>query len=86
MTPELQKYYEDSFSTFATDGWKHQLEDLRAMRDAYANLAGINTAEQLWFRKGQIDILDTMLNRHEAMEMAHATILSEEVTKIEEQE
>ncbi len=86
MTPELQKYYEDSFTTFASDGWQHQLEDLRAMRDSCANLGGINTAEQLWFRKGQLDVLDVFINRREAMEMAHATILAEEAVSHEEQE
>lgn len=58
MNKELEKYYEERFSMMASEGWKHLIEDAQIMKENYSNIASINTAEELHFRKGQLDILD----------------------------
>lgn len=70
MDNKLQEYYEESFSTFATKGWKFLEEDMKELRKAVDNLSAIKTEQELWFRKGQLDILDLFLTRKETCEQA----------------
>jgi len=62
MDQETQKYYDNYFSLFMTDGWKQLVEDFSG------NVANINSveatkdAEDLQFRKGQLNILAYLLN------------------------
>lgn len=62
MDQETQKYYDNYFSLFMTDGWKQLVEDFSS------NVANINSveatkdAEDLQFRKGQLNILAYLLN------------------------
>ena len=62
MNQETQKYYDNYFSLFMTDGWKQLTEDFSG------NVANINSvestkdAEDLQFRKGQLNILAYLLN------------------------
>jgi len=59
---ENQAYYDNYFSLFMTDGWKQLMEDFGS------NVANINSveatkdAEDLQFRKGQLNILAHLLN------------------------
>lgn len=62
MDKETQEYYDNYFSLFMTDGWK------QLMQDFGSNVANINSveatkdAEELQFRKGQLNILAHLLN------------------------
>lgn len=57
MDKALQKYYEDRFSMMATQGWQDLLEDAEKMIETYDNVAALDTIENLYFKKGQLDIL-----------------------------
>lgn len=61
MDQELQKYYEDRFSTMATQGWKDFIEDVQNMYDTYNKLHTAETFEEFHKRKGQLDILQWIL-------------------------
>lgn len=62
MDQELQKYYDDRFSMFVTPGWKDLLEDLQAMLEQYEDITKIGDEQTLWYRKGQVDILQYLLS------------------------
>lgn len=66
MKPELQKYYEDRFTTMATQGWVDLIEDVEAMIAATEKLGGIETIEQLHFKKGELSILYWLKNLKDA--------------------
>ena len=53
----LQHYYESMEEMFTTPGWKYLLEDLQRIYEIAHTIEGIETAEQLHYRRGQIDIL-----------------------------
>jgi hypothetical protein len=53
----LQKYYEDRFSMMTTEGWKDLVADAQVMLDTYNTLESVSTEKDLWFKKGQLDIL-----------------------------
>jgi hypothetical protein len=78
---ETQKYYDNYFSLFMTDGWKQLMEDFGG------NVANINSveatkdAEDLQFRKGQLNLLAHLLNLENIM-----TTNYEEATKAPEED
>lgn len=67
---ELQQYYEEQFSMFSTKGWRDFIEDQQTLYDAIDDLSSVENVETLYFRKGQIDILNLILERRKAFESA----------------
>ena len=57
MSPELQKYYEERFSTMATEGWKDLMEDIDNMINSLNNISTIPDEKSLQFKKGELSIL-----------------------------
>jgi hypothetical protein len=57
MSPELQKYYEERFSTMATVGWKDLMEDIDNMINSLNNISTIPDEKSLQFKKGELSIL-----------------------------
>lgn len=68
MEQSLAKYYEEQFSMFSTDGWKDLMEDLEKLKQQVENIRTVEDAQQLYYRQGQLDILDLMLNRKKTCE------------------
>lgn len=54
---DLQHYYESMEEMFTTPGWEYMLEDLQKIYEHAHTIEGIETMEQLNYRRGQIDIL-----------------------------
>lgn len=71
MDKELQKYYEDRFSMMATQGWADFNEDVKNIFNAVNNLAPIVNEQDLFFRKGQLDILQWVLTLRESSAQAY---------------
>lgn len=78
MAPELQKYYEESFNMMATDGWANLMEDLNKLKDSLNNLSLVTDTQDLYFRKGQIDILDLILKRKDTCEQVYEELQNED--------
>lgn len=70
MNQELQRYYEARFSTLATEGWKDLMEDTEALLVSVSSLKDVKDLEDLYFKKGQIDILNWLLNLKAVSEQA----------------
>jgi hypothetical protein len=77
MSPDLQKYYEESFSMYASKGWTYLIEDLQKIKDNVNNLSLVPDAHDLFFRKGQLDILALILNRKESFDKAYKELQDE---------
>jgi hypothetical protein len=77
LTPELQKYYEEQFSMFATAGWKDLLEDLKVLEDSVNTLSTVDNEQTLFFRKGQLDILELLFQRKAMCEKAYEDLQNE---------
>lgn len=71
MAPELQKYYEETFSMMATQGWPMLMEDLTKIKNTVNELSTVLDAQSLFYRQGQLDILNLLLTRKEACERAY---------------
>lgn len=78
MQKELQEYYENRFSMMATKGWKDLIEDLEIMITATDTLAGIDTEQQLHFKKGEMSILNWIKNLRDASAEVYEQLQVEE--------
>jgi hypothetical protein len=71
MTPELQKYYEERFSTMATQGWLDLMEDVERMIEPLNNISTITDEKSLQYRKGELSILTWLQNLKQVSERAY---------------
>lgn len=78
MTPELQTYYEETFSTMSTDGWQYMIEDFNKLKQELENIRTVKDAQSLSYRQGQLDILDLILNRKKTCEDVYEQLQQEE--------
>jgi hypothetical protein len=74
MTPELQAYYENRADMMQSDAWRDLIADLQGMREATDKLSIVKSTDDLWFRKGELSILDWMLNLQDMSEKAYAQL------------
>lgn len=77
MDRELQQYYEGQFSMMATPGWAELMEDLQKFRTSINELSTVTDEQQLFFRKGQLDVLDLVLTRKSSCEKTYEEIKDE---------
>ena len=56
MDREDEKYYNDYFDLFRSDGWKQLIEELTQNAATINNVAVIKDAEDLFFRQGQLEV------------------------------
>ena len=78
MAPNLQQYYEESFNMMATQGWADLIEDLNKLKDSLNNLSQVTDTQELFFRKGQLDILDLILKRKDTCEQVYEELENED--------
>lgn len=78
MEQSLQTYYEESFSTMATQGWSFLMEDFTKLKQELENIRTVKDAQSLSYRQGQLDILDLILNRKKTCEEIYDQLLQEE--------
>lgn len=63
MAPDLQRYYEETFNTMSTKGWDFLIEDFEEIKASLNDLSTVTDTQTLYFRKGQLDILELVLGR-----------------------
>ena len=78
MNRELQDYYEERFSMMASKGWQDLIEDIGLMLDSTNTLAGVDTEQQLWFRKGEISIMTWLKNLRDSSTEVYEQLQKEE--------
>lgn len=66
MKRELQDYYEERFSMCSSKGWKELIEDVQMMKKEIESIKGATTLEQLHFKKGELSIVNWLINLEEA--------------------
>mgnify|MGYP000742251929 FL=1 len=62
MDPEVEKYYNNFFDLFTTEGWKQLLVDLEDNVKAINSVESVTDANDMYFKKGQINVLNNLLN------------------------
>lgn len=78
MAPDLQKYYEDTFSMMATEGWATLIEDFKEIEKNLVNVRTVKDEQSLNYRLGQLDMLDLILKRKDTCEKVYEELLNED--------
>ena len=78
MTPELQAYYERRLSMMGDEAWNDLMEDVREMLAATNRLDGVDSEKTLWFKKGEISIMNWLLSLKEISEESYAQLREED--------
>lgn len=71
MTEELKEFYERQFTMMATPAWKEFLEDCEGLVSQYKDIGAVTDTQQLFFRKGQLDILNWVIGRRDSHSKAY---------------
>jgi hypothetical protein len=61
MTQDEQRYFDNFFDLFNTEGWKQFHEELSA-RAKYYSISKVKNTEELYFAKGELSVLEMVLN------------------------
>jgi hypothetical protein len=77
LTLEEEKYYDNYFNTFSSDGWKQFISELQEIHDGY-NLDTIQDLVQLKLIQGQRNILSRVLQFETGIRTAYDMIKERE--------
>jgi hypothetical protein len=77
MEQSLQVYYEETFSTMSTKGWAMLIEDFQKLKASLNDLSTVTDTQSLYFRQGQLDILNLVLQRKEMCEKVYQELQDE---------
>jgi hypothetical protein len=81
MTDEkLQAYYEERFSMMATQGWKDLIEDAQGFFDGINKVATIQNENELFMKKGQLDVLQWLLSLKDSSSQTYESLLSGDIS------
>jgi hypothetical protein len=75
---DTQQYFDRYFDMFASEGWKQFIEDMEGNRDLMSDLMTVKDANDLFYRKGQVDVLNRIVNFQDSIENAHKVLANEE--------
>lgn len=76
MDSKLQSYYDERFSMMATKGWQDLMEDAQLMFNSLNQVMPITNESDLQLKRGQLDILNWLLNLKPASETAFEQLMS----------
>jgi len=77
MTPEVEKYYENYFDLFTTDGWKQYVEQVEAEKDNFL-IENIKDDRDLYAKQGQLYVINNILNFESMIRNAYDSIQEDE--------
>jgi hypothetical protein len=73
---KLQEYYESRFLMMSTQGWQDLIEDAQAMFNSLNHVLSIQNETDLMVKKGQLDLLQWLINLKPASEQAYEQLMS----------
>ena len=76
LDKKLQSYYENRFSMMATEGWQDLMVDAQGIFDSLNHVMSIQNESDLMVKKGQLDLLNWLLNLKPASEQAYEQLMS----------
>lgn len=71
MDKELERYFEIYFDLFASEGWKQFIEDTEGNINLVSDLMSVKDANDLYYRKGQLETLNRIVNFKELIERSY---------------
>ena len=75
---DLQKYYEALLALYAMPGWTYLTEDLQKLYDVGNSLEGIDSLEELHYRRGTLSIIKQIAAQPAVTRAAYDMLLDED--------
>lgn len=72
---ELERYYEARIEMMNSVAWKDFVEDVTLIANKTADIHNISTIEQLHFKKGELSILEWVIQIEKVSRMAYDQLL-----------
>lgn len=76
--PELEKHYSDLFEMYGSAGWQRLQAQFAEMMKSNNTLMGLNTVEDLQFRKGELSMMVHIINHQDMHERAYNELVETE--------
>jgi hypothetical protein len=77
MNKETETYYNKYFDLFTTDGYKQLIEELKSNAVAINNVDAIKDEKDMYFRKGQLNVLALLINFETTIDNAFKEITAD---------
>lgn len=78
MNQEDLEFYERRFDLFALKGWTDLVEDFEQLKKNLEDLANISTEQDLWYRKGQVEMINYLIQLKTLTEQAYEELINED--------
>ena len=78
MSNEDLEFYERRFDLFALRGWKDLIEDFEQLKNNLESLSQINTEQDLWYKKGQVEMINYLIQLKTLTEQAYEELINED--------
>jgi hypothetical protein len=79
MTPELETYFDNYNKLFNHEGFKQLVQELSSNATKLADIQSVKDTEDLFFRKGQVAALASVINLEATITVAREQAEEEEV-------
>jgi len=78
LSQEDLEFYERRFDLFALKGWTDLIEDFEQLKKNLEDLAQISTEQDLWYRKGQVEMINYLIQLKTLTEQAYEELINED--------
>jgi hypothetical protein len=77
LSQEDLEFYERRFDLFALKGWTDLVEDFEQLKNNLVDIAQISTEQDLWYRKGQVEMINYLIQLKTLTEQAYEELINE---------
>jgi len=77
MNKELQEYYDELFSMFASRGWGFLAEDMGKLLDQVSLIDASSNEQELFANKGRVDILRWIIGFRDMVTKSYEDLTNE---------
>lgn len=77
MSNEDLEFYERRFDLFALKGWTDLIDDLDTLKQQLQDLSQIRTEQDLWYKKGQLEMVNYLIQLKTLTEQAYEELINE---------
>ena len=78
LDKELETYYNNYFDLFNTEGYKQLISELQGNLLAINNIDACKDEADMYFRKGQLNVLASLINFETAIDNAYKEITEDD--------
>ena len=77
MSQEDLEFYERRFDLFALKGWTDLVEDFEQLKKNLENISHINTEQDLWYKRGQVEMINYLIQLKTLTEQAYEELIND---------